>query len=91
MPPVAQYGRSVGASVIGGYVYRGSAIAPVGGRYVFGDFVSGRIFNIAGGTHPTLTLTDGFASGLNISSFSEGNDGELYVVHYGGELYQIGQ
>ncbi len=89
--PVAEYGRSVGASVTGGYVYRGSAVASLVGRYVFGDFVSGRIFNIAGTTQPTVTLTDGFASGLNISSFGEGNDGELYVVHYGGELYRISQ
>jgi len=91
LPPVAEYGRSVGASVTGGYVYRGSATAPLVGRYVFGDFISGRIFNIAGATQPTLMLTDGFASGLNISSFGEGNDGELYVVHYGGELYRISQ
>jgi glucose/arabinose dehydrogenase len=91
LPPVAQYGRNVGASIIGGYVYRGSAITPLVGRYVFGDFVSGRIFNISGKTQPTLTLTDGFDSGLSISSFAEGNDGELYVVHYGGQLYRISQ
>ncbi|MGH8614264.1 MAG: hypothetical protein ACREYF_20115, partial [Gammaproteobacteria bacterium] len=91
-PPVAEYGRSVGTSTTGGYVYRGSMIAPLVGRYVFGDFGSGRIFNIAGATQPTLTLTDGFASGLRISSFGEGNDGELYVVNYfGGDLYQISQ
>jgi glucose/arabinose dehydrogenase len=91
LPPVAEYGRSVGASITGGYVYRGSAVAPLVGRYVFGDFVSGRIFNIAGTTQPTLMLTDGFASGLNISSFGECNDGEIYVVNYGGELYRISQ
>ena len=91
--PVATYGRAVGRSTTGGYVYRGSAIAPLVGRYVFGDFATGRIFNIAGTTKPTLTLTltDGFASGLNISSFGEGDDGELYVVHYGGELYRVSQ
>ena len=91
--PVAKYGRAVGRSTTGGYVYRGSAIAPLVGRYVFGDFATGRIFNIAGTTKPTLTLTltDGFASGLNISSFGEGDDGELYVVHYGGELYRVSQ
>ncbi|MEK6211174.1 MAG: PQQ-dependent sugar dehydrogenase, partial [Pseudomonadota bacterium] len=91
LPPVTEYDRSVGAAVTGGYVYRGSAVISLVGRYVFGDFISGRIFNIAGATQPTLTLTDGFASGLNISSFGEGNDGELYVVHYGGELYRISQ
>ena len=89
LPPIAQYGRSLGQSTTGGYVYRGSTITSLVGRYIFGDFISGRIFNIAGTTQPTLTLTSGFASGLSISSFGEGNDGELYVVHYGGELYRI--
>ncbi len=91
LPPVAEYGRTVGRSTTGGYVYRGSAVASLVGRYVFGDFITGRIFNISGTTPPTLTLTDGYASGLSISSFGEGNDGELYVVHYGGQLYRISQ
>lgn len=89
LPPVAEYGRTVGHSITGGYVYRGSAIAPLVGRYVFGDFITHRIFNIAEDTQPTLTVTNGFDSGLNISSFGEGNDGELYVVDYGGQLYRI--
>ncbi len=88
-PPVAQYGRSVGTSITGGYVYRGSALPALAGRYVFGDFGSGRIFNIDAAAQPTLTLGTGFSSGLSISSFGEGIDGEIYVVHYGGELYRI--
>lgn len=91
LPPVAEYGRNVGTSVTGGYVYRGSRHPALAGRYIFGDFISGRIFDIADATPPTLTLTGGFASGLSISSFGEGNDGELYVVHYGGTLHQVGQ
>jgi glucose/arabinose dehydrogenase len=90
LPPVAEYGRRVGASITGGYVYRGSAIASLVGRYVFGDFVSGRILNIAESTPPTLSVTaTGLESGLSISSFAEGSDGELYIVHYGGTLYRI--
>jgi hypothetical protein len=87
--PVADYGRGEGASVTGGYVYRGQAIAGLAGRYVFGDFVSGRVWHIAGDTQPTAQVTGGFASGLSISSFGEGNDGELYIVHYGGQLYRL--
>jgi glucose/arabinose dehydrogenase len=89
LPPVAEYGRSEGSSVTGGYVYRGQAIAGLAGRYVFGDFVSGRIWHIAGDTQPTAQITGGFASGLSISSFGEGNDGEIYVVHYGGQFYRL--
>ena len=89
LPPIAEYGRGVGASVTGGFVYRGTAIAGLFGRYVFGDFVSGRLMHIAGGAQPTVTLVSGFETGLNISSFGEDAAGELYAVHYGGELYRI--
>lgn len=89
LPPVAEYGRSVGTTVTGGYVYRGTAIAGLAGRYVFGDFSAGRIWHIAANTAPTAQITGGFASGLNIASFGEGVDGELYIVHYAGQLYRL--
>ena len=88
-PPVAEYDRSVGTTVTGGYVYRGTAIAGLAGRYVFGDFSSRQIWHIAGDTQPTAQISGGFDSGLNIASFGEGNDGELYVVHYVGTLHLL--
>jgi uncharacterized repeat protein (TIGR03806 family) len=88
IPPVAEYGRSEGFSVTGGYVYRGTAIPGLVGRYVFGDF-GGTIWNIASDTQPTLPVTAGFDSGLSISSFAEDNDGELYIVHLGGTLHRL--
>jgi len=90
LPPIAEYGRTDGRSVTGGYVYSGTAIAGLAGRYVFGDFITGRIWNIPSSTPPTLMVSSGFDSGLNISSFGEGADGELYVVQYtGGLLYRL--
>jgi glucose/arabinose dehydrogenase len=90
-PPIAEYDRIAGRSVTGGYVYRGSAVAGLAGRYVFGDFITGRIWHIATATPPTLVVSAGFDSGLRISSFGEGLDGELYMVHYGasGLLYRL--
>jgi uncharacterized repeat protein (TIGR03806 family) len=89
--PVAEYARTEGFSVTGGYVYRGSANPLLAGRYVFGDYGSGRLWNIATDTAPTMTVTAGSDTGLNISSFAEGVDGELYVVHYGGTLHRLTQ
>jgi glucose/arabinose dehydrogenase len=91
LAPVAEYGRGIGRSITGGYVYRGSAIPALAGRYVFGDFASGRIFNIPNGTQPTVTMSAGLESGLGISSFGEGIDGELYVVNYSGTIHRITQ
>ena len=90
LPPVAQYTHSVGQSVTGGYVYRGTAMPGLVGRYVFGDFVTGRIWHIARDTAPTLSVTTGFDSGLSIASFAEATDGEIFVVNLNGTLHRLG-
>lgn len=90
--PIAEYGRSEGRSVTGGYVYRGTAIGGLHGKYVFGDFITGRIWYISIETAPTAQIVGGSASGLSISSFGQDVDGELYVVHYhatSGALYRL--
>jgi len=48
--PIAQYDtHHEGHSVIGGFVYRGTRIPQLAGRYVFGDF--SRVFNFPSGPH----------------------------------------
>ncbi len=88
--PVTEYDHALGNSITGGYVYRGSQSTSLAGRYLFGDFGSGRIWawlaeNAAQPREPTQLLE----TGLNIASFGQGNDGELYVVNYGGTLHRI--
>jgi uncharacterized repeat protein (TIGR03806 family) len=87
--PVAEYSHALGVSITGGYVYRGSAIPALAGRYVFGDFGSGRIWHIARDTPPTLQMTGGLETGRSISSFAQGRDRELYVVNFGGTLHRL--
>ena len=93
IPPVAQYGRSLGFSTTGGVVYRGSAIPALHGRYVFGDFGSGNLWNIARDTTPTLNLTaaSALSTGLSIASFGQDTNGEVYIVHLGGTLHRLVQ
>jgi uncharacterized repeat protein (TIGR03806 family) len=92
LPPVAEYGRSAGFSVTGGYVYRGTQIPALVGRYVFADYGTGRIWDIPSTSTPTVTVTssDGFDTSLGIASFGEDVNGELYVVDLnGGGLHQL--
>lgn len=96
--PVLTYDHSVGSSITGGYVVR-DANSPLFGQYVFGDFVVGSIWAIAGNGTPqsfasaldlTAVLDAGVAGPLgNIASFGEGFNGELLIVDYGGKVVQV--
>jgi glucose/arabinose dehydrogenase len=88
-PPVAEYGRDLGASITGGFVYRGTAIDGLAGRYVFGDFISGRLFQVAANANATVSIEQGDASVLSLASFAEDLDGELLVVDYSGAIFRI--
>lgn len=88
--PVVDYPRSQGASVTGGYVYRGQALPELVGAYIYADYVSGNVWSLrrdAAGTASTKLL---LASGLNISSFGEDKQGELYALdHTHGTVLKI--
>ncbi|WP_458206070.1 PQQ-dependent sugar dehydrogenase [Haladaptatus sp. NG-SE-30] len=93
--PIVEYphsGASVsGISVIGGYVYRGSALSGMDGTYVFGDLqANGRLFAATppddGGMWPTRVITvagDGSAKLEQLLSFGRDGSGELYVLGIG--------
>jgi glucose/arabinose dehydrogenase len=85
VPPITEYDHSGsgGTSVIGGFVYRGSAIPALVGTYIFGDLSSGNVWGLkedSGGTwQRTLLLTHNRI----VSSFGRDAAGELYLVDYG--------
>jgi glucose/arabinose dehydrogenase len=87
--PLIEYDRDAGTSVTGGYVYRGTAIPGFADTYVYGDFVSGRIWSVSRAEDGTLENSLLAQTGYAISSFGEDDAGELYVVDFGGAVYRI--
>jgi glucose/arabinose dehydrogenase len=87
-PPITDYSHSEGESVTGGFLYRGKAIPGMVGRYIFGDFVSGKIWVLTpNGANWDRTLS--LSTGRGISSFARDDDGELYVVDYSGSVLKV--
>jgi glucose/arabinose dehydrogenase len=93
VPPVAVYNHgtndSIGCSITGGYIYRGTAYPGLGGYYFFGDYCRGRIWslNYVGGkwVKQQIAKTD-----YLISSFGEDEAGEIYMLDYaGGKLLHM--
>ncbi len=87
--PIAEYDHSLGCSVTGGYVYRGTQYPALIGHYLFGDYCSGRIWSLVQERTGRWTMRQLIDSPLSISSFGEDEQGELYIVHYGGAIYRV--
>lgn len=87
-PPVIDYGRSAGLSVIGGYVYRGNRFPVMDGIYFYGDYGSGNLWALVYGDGSLLS-NEIVANVPAISSFGEDGYGELYVVSLEGGIYRL--
>ncbi len=89
-PPVATYDHRLGCAIIGGYSYRGARLPMLSGRYIFGDFCTGRIWaltRVAGGR---WSMDDLLRAEQPISSFGEDEAGEVYVAGFAsGTVFRI--
>jgi glucose/arabinose dehydrogenase len=91
-PPVVEYGHGEGLCVIGGYVYRGSAIPALRGSYIYGDYSSKVVwaFDYVGGrasNHRQLFAAP--LTGSGIVSFGQDAEGEVYIVKRSGQILKI--
>ncbi len=89
--PVLEYGHDAagGCSVIGGFVYRGSALPELQGRYFFSDLCSGwlRSFVLSGGA--ATDLRQSIANMGTVISFGEDGRKELFVLTGEGQVLRI--
>jgi glucose/arabinose dehydrogenase len=87
--PIWEYGRSLGISVTGGHVYRGSSVPALVGAYIYGDFGSGRIWALRyDGVNPPAN-TELMDTNLGISSFGVDKNFELYICAFDSRIYRF--
>jgi glucose/arabinose dehydrogenase len=88
--PIAEYDHSLGCSITGGYVYRGTRYPQLVGIYLFGDYCSGRIWGLRREPSGEWRMELLLESQVQISSFGEDAAGEIYVVGYNdGAIYHV--
>jgi glucose/arabinose dehydrogenase len=79
-----------GCSITGGYVYRGSALPELAGRYLYSDYCKGflKSFLYANGT---VSEAKDWAVGDigQVPAFGQDGAGELYMLSSAGKVYQI--
>ena len=91
VPPIKDHSHTEANSVVGGPVYRGRKLPDLVGSFIYGDYITGTIWAVRAEdddtySHQTLVDTD-----QRITSFTEGSNGELYVLDYDytGQIYEL--
>jgi glucose/arabinose dehydrogenase len=87
LKPIHQYKHNGGAAVIGGYVYRGTAIPGLTGAYVFMNLYRPVWAMGKGGTKGVVELNLKLPSLL--TSFGEDPNGELWILSLRNGIYKI--
>jgi putative heme-binding domain-containing protein len=92
-PPLLALSHSESASITGGIVYRGKRFPQLVGHYVFGDWMTRRVWaaQLTGpdkvAPHRTIAETE-----MRVVAFAQDADGELYILdHEGGGIYTLAE
>lgn len=84
--PEYEYPHNGGpAAIVGGYVYRGSAMPGLYGKYIFGDYEQTEVWIY----DPMTQQTESLGFGANPVSFAQDSNGELYVSREGGTIEKL--
>ena len=86
--PIFEYPHTDGIAVIGGYIYKGTAIPSLANKYIFAD-LTGKIWSLTEAPANTWTRGDLLATNLTLTSFGRDAAGELYLVDYNGNILKL--
>jgi glucose/arabinose dehydrogenase len=91
--PVTEYTHAAGCSITGGYVYRGTGVPQLQGRYLYADYCQGwvRSFTYVSGQIVAADEWPGLSPGPGVTSFAQDARGEVYLMTRGGVLSRIVQ
>jgi len=97
-PPILEYPHQAtgsgmsGGAVIGGFIYRGSAMPSMVGRYLFSDWTLTSLWAIQVDGSGNFVANTEVATGLEpgqIQAFGEDHNGELYAVTGFGDIFRF--
>lgn len=87
--PLWEYSHDDGCSVIGGYVYRGQRLGTLFGLYLYADYCSGNVWALRYDGEQVIENLELSHADLNITSFGEGQSGEIYILTEQGRIYRL--
>jgi uncharacterized repeat protein (TIGR03806 family) len=89
VPPTAAHSHTESRSITGGYVYRGARLPNLVGTYLYGDYVTGKIWGLDGDASDPGEPQELLGTPIQIICFGQNHDQELYVVGYDGTIHRL--
>ena len=80
--PIFTYDHTAGKSITGGVVYRGERLPELQGAYLYGDFVSGKLWVLRYDAQANKVISNHTVASesLNVTGFGEDEAGEVYFT-----------
>jgi uncharacterized repeat protein (TIGR03806 family) len=82
--PIAYYSHEEGLSITGGFTYYGTEVPDLYGKFLYGDYVTGRIWALSydpGTDIATTPVEVADLSNFALASFGQDNSGEVYLLN----------
>ncbi len=94
--PVFEYHHDIGKSITGGVVYRGQRLPELRGYYLYGDYVSGKIWALKYDfekervvANRPIPLDPAAGTSVPVVTFGEDEQGEVYLSDAFGRIFWI--
>ncbi len=89
VPPTVEHSHTEARSITGGYVYHGSRLKELAGAYIYGDYVTGKIWGLRHDGQQVTWLKELVDTPLQVICFGVDHNQELYVVDYAGTIHRL--
>jgi putative heme-binding domain-containing protein len=87
--PTVAHSHIESRSITGGMVYRGKRLKDLVGAYVYGDYVTGKMWAARHDGEKLVSLQEITDTSLAIICYGVDNANELYVVAYDGSIHRL--
>ena len=81
-PPIVTHSHAESASITGGFVYHGKQLPELEGAYVYGDYETGKIWALWYENGQIKRHEEIASTPVKIVTFGQGEDGDLYFIHW---------
>ena len=89
LPPIVEHTHVESRSITGGYFYFGQRLPELQGAYIYGDYVTGKVWGLKYDGESVTWHEELADTPLEIVCFALGADGELYLVDFDGTLHRM--